>query len=314
MSKQGETYNIPEIFDFDGLSEYLGIPPFLYKDVYFEKIQSKADLVNTSAKPFKHHFYAISLILDGQGSFNSGFWKSSTKKNIVYFKTPYQVVSWDFDPKVIKKYAVIFTESFIDQHAELANIIFDFPFFQLDKTIPLQVSETDIAILSNVFENIYQLYQTKSSEQFNLIAAYVKILLLHIRQIYENSLVVDKELASTVDAVQDRITQTFFSDVKEVIDILSEKDKDFSVAYFAKKLSVHPNHLSATLKKHTGKTAQEHIHTALLSAAKTLLVQSDYSVKEIAYRLSFKDPAHFTHFFKKKEKVTPLQYRKANHL
>lgn len=314
MNKQDERYNIPEIFDFNGLSKYLGVSSFLYKDFYFEKIESRADLVNTTVKPFKHHFYAISLILEGQGAFNSGFWKSNTKKNTIYFKTPYQIVSWDFDPDMIKKYAVVFTESFIDQHSELANIIFDFSFFQLDKTIPLHVSETDVAILSNIFEDIYLLYQTKSSEQFNLIAAYVKILLLHIRQIYEKSLAEDRELASTIDAVQDRMIQTFFSAVKEIIDIVPDQEKDFSVAYFARKLAVHPNHLSATLKKHTGKTAQEHIHSAILAAAKTLLMQTDYSIKEIAYRLSFKDPAHFTHFFKKREMITPLQYRKAKRL
>ncbi|WHT39385.1 hypothetical protein QNH98_01365 [Myroides sp. mNGS23_01] len=149
------------------------------------------------------------------------------KKNTIYFKTPYQIVSWDFDPDMIKKYAVVFTESFIDQHSELANIIFDFSFFQLDKTIPLHVSETDVAILSNIFEDIYLLYQTKSSEQFNLIATYVKILLLHIRQIYEKSLAEDRELALTIDAVQDRMIQTFFQRSKRSLILYQIKRKIF---------------------------------------------------------------------------------------
>lgn len=314
MNKQEPKYNIPEILDFDHLCQYLGIEPFPYSNFHFEKIEHKTDLYKFPAKPLKHQFYAISLLLQGQGTFNSGFWKSKGKKNILYIKTPYQVVSWDFDPNVTRKYAIIFTESFIDQHQELANIIFEFPFFQLDKAIPLNVSEADIAKLTNVFENIYQLYQTKSSEQFNLIAAYTKILLLHIKQIYENSLVSDNELASAVDTLQDRMVRNFFTLVKKDIDILSEEQKSFSVTYFADKLSVHPNHLSSTLKKQTGKSAQEHIHTALLSAAKTLLTQTDYSMKEIAYRLSFNEPAHFANFFKKQEKITPLQYRKSKQL
>ncbi len=168
--------------------------------------------------------------------------------------------------------------------------------------------------LTNVFENIHQLYQTKSSEQFNLIASYIKILLLHIKQIYEGSLTSDNELALAVEAVSDRMIQNFFAQVKKDIDVQSEEQKDFSVSYFAERLSAHPNHLSTTLKKHTGKTAQEHIHVALLAAAKTLLMQTDYSVKEIAYRLSFNEPAHFANFFKKREKITPLQYRKSSQL
>ncbi|MCS4224606.1 AraC family transcriptional regulator [Sphingobacterium sp. BIGb0165] len=277
-----------------------------------KKIESKDDHYNAPTKPFRHRFYAISLLLEGEGVFNSGFWKSTEKKNIIYIKTPYQIVSWNFDPHVTKKYAVIFTENFINQHQELANIIFDFPFFQLDKAIPLRVNETDIAVLTNVFDNIHQRYQTQSNEQFNLIAAYIKILLLHIKQIYENSLFSDKELISTVDTTRERLIHNFLSHVKK--DVQSLENKDLSVAYFADKLSTHPNHLSATLKKHTGKTAQEHIHAALLSAAKTLLLQTDYSIKEIAYHLSFKEASHFANFFKRWEKITPMQYRKSMQL
>ena len=84
MSRQEATYNVPEIFDFNGLCKYLAIAPFQHKDVHFEKIEDKDDVVNTSAKPFKYYFYAISLVLNGQGTFNSGFWKSIAKKNIIY--------------------------------------------------------------------------------------------------------------------------------------------------------------------------------------------------------------------------------------
>ncbi|MBL1220250.1 helix-turn-helix transcriptional regulator [Chryseobacterium sp. L7] len=312
MDSKEPTFDIPEFYDFSGLCQYLGIEPFPYTDIHFQKIESKGDHYKAPAKPFKHRFYAISLLLEGEGVFNSGFLRSTKKKNVIYIKTPYQIVSWNFDPEVTKKYAVIFTENFINRHQELANIIFDFPFFQLDKAIPLNVNETDVAQLTNVFENIHQLYQTKSTEQFNLIAAYIKILLLHTKQMYENSLISDKELVSTVETVRDRLIDNFLAQVKK--DIHSLESRDFSVAYFADKLSTHPNHLSATLKKYTGKTAQEHIHTALLAAAKTLLVQTEYSIKEIAYRLSFKEPSHFANFFKKWEKITPLQYRKSTRL
>jgi len=271
MNAQKSTYTIPEFHDFGSLCQYLGIEPFPHKDIHFEKIESKTDLYHIPTKPFKHRFYAVSLLLEGEGVFNSGFWKSKDKKNVIYIKTPYQVVSWNFDPDVTRKYAVIFTEDFIKQHHDLANLIFEFPFLQLDKAIPLNVDDTDMTKLTTVFENIHQLYQTKSSEQFNLIASYIKILLLHIKQIYEGSLTSDNELALAVEAVSDRMIQNFFAQVKKDIDVQSEEQKDFSVSYFAERLSAHPNHLSTTLKKHTGKTAQEHIHVAILAQPKPYL-------------------------------------------
>lgn len=135
---------------------------------------------------------------------------------------------------------------------------------------------------------------------------------MHIKQIYENSLISDKELVSTLEIARDRLINNFFLQLKK--DIPSTAYKDLSVTYFAETLSTHPNHLSSTLKKYSGKTAQEHIHIAILAAAKTLLMQTDYSIKEIAYSLSFKEPAHFANFFKKWEKITPVQYRKSMQL
>lgn len=93
MDNKESTFNIPEFYDFSSLCQYLGIESFPYRDIHFEKIESKDDLYNAPTKSFKHRFYAISLLLEGEGVFNSGFWKSTEKKNVIYIKTPYQIVS-----------------------------------------------------------------------------------------------------------------------------------------------------------------------------------------------------------------------------
>ena len=276
------------------------------------KMDSGENFFGSYSQPFRHRLYAISLIIECNGTLNSGFWKTQPQKPAIYIKTPYQVVSWDFDPNVKRKFVIVFSENFIAEHASLGNLIFDFPFFQIDKAIPFELEDSDVPTLINVFDNIGHTYNHTSEEQLNIIASYVKILLLHIREMYAKYVAIDHPLADAISSSNDKIANSFFTLVKRETLDPTDNGRDYSVAFFADKLSVHPNHLSTLLKKQTGKTAQEHIHSALLGAAKTLLLQTDLTMKEVAYRLGFKDPAHFSNFFKKHEKVTPLLYRTSN--
>jgi AraC-like DNA-binding protein len=46
-----------------------------------------------------------------------------------------------------------------------------------------------------------------------------------------------------------------------------------------------------------------------LRKAKELLVETNRSLKEIAYALNFNSYEYFISFFKKREGITPLEYR-----
>jgi AraC-like DNA-binding protein len=69
---------------------------------------------------------------------------------------------------------------------------------------------------------------------------------------------------------------------------------------FAANLSVHPNHLNALLKKHTGQNISTHIKNRLLEEAKVLLLQTDWNLQDIGYSIGFADQPNFNLFFKKK--------------
>jgi AraC-like DNA-binding protein len=85
-----------------------------------------------------------------------------------------------------------------------------------------------------------------------------------------------------------------------------------NVSYFASRLNLSPNYLSDLLQKFTGKTTLEHIHLELIDKAKSLLWSTDASISEIAYRLGFEHPSHFTKIFKTKTGKSPSEYRHLN--
>ena len=53
----------------------------------------------------------------------------------------------------------------------------------------------------------------------------------------------------------------------------------------------------------------ELVHDRVVQEAKLRLERSARSVQEISYGLGFRDPANFSHFFKRKTGVSPARYR-----
>ena len=78
---------------------------------------------------------------------------------------------------------------------------------------------------------------------------------------------------------------------------------------YASTLGVHVNHLNRVLKENTGKTTGEIIASRINQEAKALLKQTQWNVSEIAFTLGFEEIAHFSNFFKKHNKQSPVVYR-----
>lgn len=81
------------------------------------------------------------------------------------------------------------------------------------------------------------------------------------------------------------------------------------IEQIANELSVSQRYLSDTLKKETGKTTTEHLQLQLIDVAKNMLLQPNKSISEVAYELGFEYPPYFSRVFKKKEGISPTEYR-----
>jgi len=78
---------------------------------------------------------------------------------------------------------------------------------------------------------------------------------------------------------------------------------------FARLLNTTPQNLNAICRKHSGKSASEHVASQLLLEAKRYILHTENTINEIAYTLSFNDPSNFVKFFRKHENLTPVQFR-----
>ena len=94
--------------------------------------------------------------------------------------------------------------------------------------------------------------------------------------------------------------------------LLSGKSQQYglpTVAWCADNLHLSSNYFGDLVKKYSGRSAQEYIKSTIVDYAKLLLANNTYQVNEIAYKLGFKYPQHFSRLFKHIEGVSPSQYR-----
>lgn len=82
----------------------------------------------------------------------------------------------------------------------------------------------------------------------------------------------------------------------------------------ADELGVSASYLSRLFKKETGDSVSAYIREKKIEMAKNLLQYSDYSVIDIANRLSFSSQSHFIQQFRELVGMTPKKYRDLNYM
>jgi AraC-like DNA-binding protein len=196
----------------------------------------------------------------------------------------------------------------------LADIIFELPFFKLEKAIPFELESFEVELLTNLYQQILDEYRSDNPDKLDLIASYTHVLLIHVRRMYNKYIETDKELTDHIHQFDHSMVEEFRTLIRRNILSGGTENSNRTVKYFASQLATHPNHLNAVVKRKTQKTAIAFIHEQLIHEAKSLLNQTELSVKEIAFQLGFREPSHFNHFFKKQMDTTPVLYRKEKHL
>lgn len=105
-----------------------------------------------------------------------------------------------------------------------------------------------------------------------------------------------------------QVNNPIISQFIKLIDLHYKNNRE--VAFYADMLHIHPNYLNILCKKTLHITAKGAIKNKVVLEAKSLLVGSNLSVKEISYSLGMDSAPHFTAFFKKETGFTPKEFLK----
>ncbi|WP_319205083.1 AraC family transcriptional regulator [uncultured Ilyobacter sp.] len=87
-------------------------------------------------------------------------------------------------------------------------------------------------------------------------------------------------------------------------------DNDLSVAQIKREFGLNKNNLASLFNNNLEMSPTKYIINKKLEKASKLLLESDLSVTDIAFKLNFSSGSKFSSHFKKKYSLTPLQFKK----
>ncbi len=278
------------IIDFDS--------SFIYKfNLQVHRFEDVMKDTNRIIPPNRWSYHRIGLIKKGSGEFTTGIYKFKAIKNTLVV-IPARVITssknWSLD---MEGYITVFNVDFFLQNNFSNKYIESKKILNPSIKPYIQLTDSEAKEIEDIFEIILEEKKSEHTHKNELIALKIIEILIVSERLFDKKQYFEKNIPS-IDSIKR------FLDLLE-INFSTER----SVKFYAKELAMHPNHLNALVKKHTGLTAKESIQNRLLIETKYLLHSTNLSIKEISHEVGFNDPNYFTSFFTKFENMSPGNYR-----
>ena len=246
--------------------------------------------------PYRQGFYHIGFLsYVGNSKLNINTDWLTMEGFPLWFVVPGQVFSWVRDEKMAG-FNIMFKKEFLRN--SVSNIVENFPFLKMSESNVLMLTKEEHESLVFDAQRMHSVFQNPHPYQEKMLEGMLVSFLYFCKAVYERHKSVENHLTSA-----QIITQKF----ETLVDKMYVDTKN--VGDYAEQLNITPNYLTTTVKKLTGKSAKDIIQERLLVESKSLLKFSGLDIAEIAYRLNFQEPTHFTRFFKKWSGTTPNKFR-----
>jgi AraC-like DNA-binding protein len=253
-------------------------------------------------------YFSFILTKDGSGIYYLDDHKFPFDSKTIYFTNPGHIKSYELNESE-DAYIIILTENFLRENVH-SEIFGEFPFLLAEIVPPKKLSQSDLEEFTILYKQMLNEFNRDSEYKNKILGNLFLVLLLKIKEkFWSNYNPIDEGNRNS------QIVKSFKQLLESVFKKIMENeqtDSKLQVQYFAERLNLHPNYLNSVIKSKTGRTVNDWISERTISAAKNLLMSTSYSSKEIAYRLGFSEPTHFSRFFKKQTQLSPGTYRKSN--
>jgi len=248
----------------------------------FIKISTFKEVIKPTV-PHKHAaYYELIALSEGAGYHVIDDHTFDVLTPCIYFLKPGQTHCWDFS-RIPRGYVILFREDLLSKDS--LEIV-----YQLSSHITLTESDAIFSLIRIAYDD-YVL----NNDNVKILKAYLSLLLLKIS---------DQANAVTI---KHRLFSPVYYEFKSLINENYQQLK--KIQQYANLLKITPAQLNVVCKNAAGKTPSMLLNERILLEAKTLLSNTNFSIKEITGNLEFSDPSHFVKFFKLNTNLTPGQYR-----
>lgn len=276
------------------------------KEWSFQVLRRTPNACRSYISPNRREFYKIVYMTKGASVLSVGLNSYYVDKPSIFFIHPNEILTFKKMDWESEGFICFFKKRIADNNQSLKLILDKYELFSDVNRSAISLSESDVAELDQIFEKMLSIGNSHGGAvEEDMLQIYLQLLMVTASKNAQHP------QPDTVSDEYKHINEFFHLLETEVSGINYTSPIQTKTAQeFADKLFVHPNHLNALLKKHTGKNVSTHIKTKLLEESKILLVQTDWTIQQIGYAVGFADQPNFSQFFKKNAGITPADFRK----
>ncbi len=255
--------------------------------------------------PVVQQLYTVSLKRDLKGLMHYGHQSYDFSEGLLVFVGPGQVfaVSESLDTSNVSGWMLVFHPDLLLKYP-LGKKIASYGFFSYELHESLHLSAKEEDLLNNLLFSMKSEYE-QPIDAFSqaVLISQLDVLLNYANRFYHRQFLTRRTAEHDLLSRFETLLTAYFA--------LAEPQPLPTVQHFADALHVSPAYLSDMLRSLTGQNTQQHIHQHLLERAKQLLLTTNLSINETAFRLGFEYPQYFTRLFKSKTGLTPAAFRMA---
>ena len=269
--------------------------------IYFNSFEKFLNLYCFIRREHAHDFYSIILFTGGNGSIKVNNDSYVVSPQTVCIIAPNQMHSFEGLDDA-RGTIFFFCQDFYVEEFSFVRLLNVFSYTsQIGNYVCnpcIDLSEKEYYPIDNVIRSIqseYELY-TPSNNSAVIIRSHLNIMLLKLSELYEsksgNSINNDSILIHSLSHLVD----SYFI-------------KEQQLGFYTSACNISESQLNDICHKHFNSSMKKILQNRLMQEARKLLLSSELSVSEIAYKLNFEDNSYFNKVFKSKTGLTPKRFR-----
>ena len=243
-------------------------------------------------------FYMIILITEGSGSHTIDFTEYHYQAGTLLTIRKDQIHRFHQNTTA-KGVLILFTDDFLVSYLEKLEALKSLQLFnEILGTPKFQLSEVQMTEVINLIERIKSEYfQTNDDYSLGIIRSELHILIAKLFRIK----------AQSTPSIQGRKYLSQFIAFQQLVEV--QAHRHLKVKEYASELGISTKTLNNITKSIVNRSAKEFIDDISIKQIKRLLINTDYSIKEIAHQSGFDERSNFHNYFKKLMHITPEQFR-----
>jgi len=269
--------------------------------IYFNSFAKFLNLYCFIRQEHAHDFYSVILFTQGNGSITINDITYGVRPKTICLVAPNQIHSFD-DLEDVEGIIFFFCQDFYVEEFSFIRLLNVFSYTSQTGTnvcnpcIGLSDKEFNPFISAiNSIGDEYESY-TPLNNSAVIMRSHLNIMLLKFSELFESK--------SGKSINSDSI---LIHSLSQMVDSYFIKEQQ--LGFYTSAFNISESQLNDICNKHFNCGLKKILQNRLMQEARKLLLSTDLSVSEIAYKLNFEDNSYFNKVFKSKTGITPKRFR-----